>query len=111
MAINNSQRAGFATELTATMTGSTLLVGTITQSPVIIIFDNQGADAVALYVNGTAAANLWRTFPGGEALTLDLRSNHGLAANFTFDIGTTFYANGTNTDGPFSISYIFAVNT
>lgn len=108
MGINNSQRAGFATELTGTMTGSAVNIGTLTNSPTIIIFDNQGSVAVAIYVNGTAAGNLWRTFPAGEALVLDLRGNHGIAPNYTFDVGTTFYGNGAS--GTFSISYIYAVN-
>ncbi len=108
MAINFSQRAGFATELTATATTPTgAKVGTLTQSPVIIIFDNQGTVSVAISVDG--GTTTWRTFPAGEALVLDLRAAHGLAANYTFDVGTTFTATGAS--GTFSISYIYAINS
>ena len=91
------------------MTGSAVLIGTLPVSPVILIFDNQGTVSVGLYVNGTAAANLWRTFTPGEALVLDLRAAHGLAANFTFPQGTVFYGNGAS-PGTFSISYVYAQN-
>lgn len=106
MAINNSQRAAFANELTAVMTGSFVKIGTLTQSPVMIIFDNQGTAPVAISVD---AVNTWRTFPAGEALILDMRANHGVAPNFTMDIGTTFFGNGAS--GTFSISYLYAINT
>lgn len=110
MAINNSQRAGFATELTGTtVTGSTILIGTLTQNPVIIIFDNQGAGSVAISVNDPTGATVWRTFPAGEALVLDLRAASGIAPNYTFDQGTTFFGTGV-TGTLFSISYIYAQN-
>lgn len=107
MAINNSQRAAFATELTGVMTGAAVKIGTLSQSPVIIIFDNQGTVAVAISVDG--GTTTWKTFPGGEALVLDLRGNHGIAPNYTFDVGTTF--TGTGASGTFSISYIYAINS
>jgi len=107
MAINNSQRAGFAEELVGTMTGSFVLIGTLEQSPVIIIFDNQGDAAVEISVD--AGETTWRTFPAGEALVLDLRAAHGLAPNYTFDKGTSFYGDGAS--GTFSISYIYAKNS
>lgn len=107
MAINTSQRAGFAAELTAVMTGSFVKIGTLTQSPVQMIFDNQGSASVAISVDG--GTTTWRTFPAGEALVLDMRGNHGIAANFTADVGTTFHGNGAS--GTFSISYLFAVNS
>jgi len=77
-------------------------------NPVILIFDNQGSASIGIYVGGTAASNLWRTFPAGEALVLDLRGNHGLAPNFTPQVGTQFYGNGAS--GTFSISYTYAQN-
>lgn len=101
---NLSQRAGFPAELTASMTGSWVKIGTLTSSPVQIIFDNQGTVAVSISTDG--GTTTWRTFPGGEALVLDMRGNHGNAANFTMDIGTTFYGNGAS--GTFSISYLYA---
>lgn len=106
MAINNSQRAGFAEELIATMTGGVVLIGTLEFNPVIIIFDNQGTASVEISVDG--GTTTWKTFPAGEALVLDLRAASGVAPNYTFDIGTAFY--GTGASGDFSISYIYAKN-
>lgn len=107
MAINNSQRAGFPAELTGVMTGSWVKIGTLSQNPVQIIFDNQGTVAVAISVDG--GTSTWRTFPAGEAMILDMRGNHGIAPNFTMDVGTTFYGNGAS--GTFSISYLYALNS
>ena len=112
MGINNSQVCIFATEMTATVSGAVIPVATaagiagLAQNPVMLIFDNQGTVPIAIYVNGTAAENLWRTFPGGEALVLDMRGNSGIAPNFTPATGTTFFANGAS--GTFSISYTYA---
>ena len=106
MSINTSQRAKLAAELIATMTGSFVPIGTLTQSPVIIIFDNQGLAPVEISDDG--GITTWRTFPAGEALVLDLRGNHGISPNYTFDVGTTFYGNGAS--GDFSISYTYAKN-
>jgi len=107
MAINNSQRGAFPAELTATVSNLGVVIGTLKFNPVLIIFDNQGTVPVAISVDG--GTTTWRTFPGGEALVLDLRDKIGLAANFTFDVGTTF--TGTGASGTFSISYIYALNT
>ncbi len=106
MSVNNSQRGGFAPELTGVMTGSAVSIGTLLYNPVTLIFDNQGSVAVAISVDG--GTTTWRTFPAGEALVLDLRDKHGMAANYTFDVGTTF--TGTGASGTFSISYIYAKN-
>lgn len=107
MAINISQRAGFAPELSAVMTGSFVSIGTLLYNPVQIIFDNQGTVAIAISVDG--GTTTWRTFPAGEALVLDMRGNHGIAPNFTADVGTTFSGNGAS--GTFSISYTYALNS
>lgn len=104
MSINISQKAGFAEELIETMTGSFVLIGTLTFNPVIIIFDNQGSASIEISVDG--GSTVWKTFPAGEALVLDLRAAHGNAPNFTFNVGTSFYGNGAS--GNFSISYIYA---
>ncbi len=109
MPINNSQRAIFPDELLETMTGSVLLIGTLLYNPVIIIFDNQGTVPVAISVNDPTGSSVWKTFPAGEAIVLDLRDKAHLASNFTFDIGTSFYGNGAS--GGFSISYIAARET
>jgi hypothetical protein len=109
MAINQSQRAGFPAELSAVMITSTWVeIGTLLENPVQIIFDNQGISSVAISIDG--GTTTWRTFPAGEALVLDMRGNHGIAANFTMDLGTTFYGEGV-TGTTFSISYIYALNT
>jgi len=105
MSINNSQRAIAAPELIATMTGSNVVIGTLIASPTIIIFDNQGSASVVITINDIQ----WKTFPAGEALVLDMRGNHGIAPNYTFDTGTTFTGNGAS--GDFSISYLYAKNS
>lgn len=105
MSINNSQRAQPATELIVAMTGSNVLIGNLTESPVIIIFDNQSTSAVVISIGLVS----WKTFPAGEALVLDMRASSGLAPNFTFDVGTSFFGNGAAT-GSFSISYLYAKN-
>ncbi len=103
MSINNSQRAKPEAELITAMTGSNVLIGTLVSNPVMIIFDNQSTTSVVLSINDV----VWKTFPGGEALVLDMRAAHGLAANYTFDIGTSFFGNGA-ANGSFSISYLSA---
>ncbi len=105
MTTNNSIRAVPAPELIQTMTGSNLLIGTLIAPPVIMIFDNQGAASVVISIDDIQ----WKTFPAGEALVLDLRGNHGIAANFTFDEGTQIFGNGAS--GDFSISYLYARNS
>jgi hypothetical protein len=108
MGINNSQICLTAPELTTAMTGSFVLIGTLINNPVIIIFDNQSTSSVAISVDG--GVTTWRTFPAGEALILDLRAASGLAPNFTFIVGTSFYGNGTTATGNFSVSYVYAQN-
>lgn len=105
MSINNSQRAVPATELITAMTGSNVLIGTLTESPVIIIFDNQSTSSAVISIGAIS----WKTFTAGECLVLDMRAAHGLAANYTFDVGTSFFGNGAAT-GSFSISYLYAKN-
>lgn len=105
VSINNSQIAQCAAELAATMTGAWVPIGTLLNNPVILIFDNQGTAPVAISDNG--GTTTWRTFTAGEALVLDLRTQHGIAANYTFPLGTVFSGNGAS--GTFSISYVYAV--
>lgn len=106
MAVNISQRAACAPELIETMTGTAILIGTLLYNPTIIIFDNQSTVSISI---GTDATSTWKTFPAGEALVLDMRAAHGVAPNYTFDVGTSFY--GTGASGDFSISYLYAINT
>lgn len=106
MAINNSQRAAFAEELIDTIPGGgSVNLGPLLFNPVIIIFDNFGTNAAEVSVDG--GTTTWKTFPAGEALVLDLRAAHGIASNYTFDLGTVFTITGTAGD-QFSISYIYA---
>lgn len=107
---NLSQRVGFDTErsLAATSFNGTYqnIGSALTQNPVVIVFDNQTDVAVPLSVDG---ANTWKTFSAGEAFVLDLRANHGNAANYTIDIGTQFSTNAAlGTSGSFRISIIYA---
>lgn len=102
MSVNNSQQLQFGTELSAAMTGSAVLIGTLPVQVAKIIFDNQGTVPISIYVNGTAAGNLWHTFPAGEAITVDCNDDF---AKGPLPIGTTFYGNGAS--GTFSISYLY----
>jgi hypothetical protein len=104
MSINISSVAILGTELSATMTGSFVLIGTIPQAATHIIFDNQGTASVAISIDN--GVSTWRTFPGGEALVLDMRAAAGKAPNLAIASGTSFYGNGAS--GTFSISYVYA---
>ena len=108
MTINNSQVASTGVELaTVTLTGGFDLIGTLLNNPAMIIFDNQSTVSIQLSTDGT---NVWRTFPAGECLVLDMRAAQGKAPNFTFSIGTPFYAKGVAGAAVFSVSYIYAAN-
>ncbi len=101
-------RMGWDTErvLTGPFTaGFATIGGPLTVNPVIMIFDNQSNVAVALSVDGV---NTWHTFPPGEAITIDCRSNHGIASNYTPSLGTQFYGNANAGAGQFSISILYA---
>ncbi len=102
---NLSQKAKTGVELLGTMTGSFVLIGTLEFNPVIIIFDNFGTNPVEISTDG--GLTTWKTFPGGEALVLDMRAASGMAANYSFPVGTNFYGNGTAAE-EFSISYTYA---
>lgn len=107
---NVSQRVGFDTErarAATTFTGSYLAIGSaLTQNPVVILFDNQTDVAVPLSFNQTST---WMTLAPGEAYLLDLRANHGMASNYSMDIGTQFYTNASvGTTGSMRISNIYA---
>jgi len=109
MAINNSQFAETGIELATTvLTGGADFIGVLPQNPVQIIFDNQSTVPIQILRNQTT--DVWRTFPAGEALVLDMRAAHGLAANYTFSVGDTFYAKGAAGANVFSISYTYAKN-
>lgn len=105
---NVSIRAGFDTERSraGAFSGSYQTLGSaISENPVIMIFDNQSTVSIEVSIDGT---NTWKTFSVGEALVLDLRGNHGMAANFTVDLGTQFYVRGTGGTGSFFLSILYA---
>lgn len=89
-----------AEELIETMTGSDVLIGTLTQVPIKVIFDNQGTDSVVISFSFDGGSTMieWHTFPGGEALVIDCDL-------YTFPRGTSFYGNGAS--GDFSVSYFY----
>ncbi len=104
-----SQRCGWPNELSGVMTTATVIkIGTLLFNPVQLIFDNQSTAPVAISVNDASGTNIWKTFTAGEALVLDMRGNHGIASNFTADLGTTYYGAGTTGTGDFKISYTYA---
>ena len=106
---NVSQRADLTdperTRAATTFNGTYQTIGsTLTSNPVIVVFDNQTDVDVPLSVTGSST---WKTFSAGEAFVLDMRANHGIASNFTLDIGTQFTTNATiGTSGSFRISVI-----
>lgn len=87
-----------APELSAVMTGSQVTIGTLIANPCKIIFDNMGTVSVAITMSSLGTSQIWKTFPGGEAIILD----NDLEA---FPSGTTFY--GTGASGTFAISYTY----
>jgi hypothetical protein len=110
---NISQRVGFDVErslLGSALNGTLMNIGSPLQfNPVVIVFDNQTNGAVPLSVNGV---DVWKTFSAGEAFVLDLRANHGIAANYTIDLGTQFSTSGaaiTTPTGSFRISIVYAI--
>lgn len=73
--------------------------------PVILIFDNQTDVAVPVYVDGV----LFKTFVAGDVFPIDLRANHGIAGNFSFQTGTQFSTNASvGTSGSIRISMLYA---
>lgn len=109
MSSESSKLADMGDEImldTSTLTGGYDLIDTIDFNVVHIIFDNQSDTAVGISKNGTST---WKTFPPGAALVLDMRANHGIASNFTFEKGMSLYGIGTAGTGNFSISYTYAV--
>lgn len=89
-----------APELLAEMsTDSQVTIGALIANPCKIIFDNQGANPIALTMSSLGTGETWKTFPAGEAIILD----NDLEA---FPQGTVFYGTGTTGDY-FSIAYTY----
>ena len=104
---SNLTNVGFDTErvVTGPFTGIAQNLGAILAfNPVIAILDNQSTVSIAVVVNGVT----WKTFEAGEALVLDFRANHGIAANYTISLGTQFTVIGTGGTGSFRLSILYA---
>lgn len=106
---NVSQRVGWDTERSLAATsfdGTSKNIGTpLEYNPVIIIYDNQTDVEVPLYVDGV----LWKTFSVGQNILEDLRSNKGMASNYTIDLFTQFSTTASvGTTGSFRISIQYA---
>lgn len=89
-----------ATELKATMTGSSVLIGTLLQTPVKLILDNLGTASVVISISFDGGTTLlqWKTFAAGSALVLD-------DDLWAFPKGTSFY--GVGASGDFSVAYTY----
>ena len=89
-----------AAELTATMTGASVLIGTLLQSPVKLIIDNLSTVSVVISISfdGGTTKTQWKTFAAGSALVLD-------GDLWVFPKGTSFY--GVGASGDFSIAYTY----
>lgn len=106
---NLSQRASFAEEIqfdATTFTGAYQALDPLPQSPVILIIQNDTDVTVTLSQDGVLDA---LTLVSGTKLVLDMRANHGNAANWAFSNGTTFSVKGAVGTGLFKISTIYAV--
>lgn len=89
-----------AAELKATMTGASVLIGTLLQTPLKLIFDNLGSAEVVISTstdNGVTKV-AWKTFSGGTAIVLD-------DDLWAFPKGMSFY--GVGASGDFSIAYTY----
>lgn len=89
-----------AEELIATMDGTSVLIGTLAQTPLKLIFDNLGPAEVIIYTStdGGVTKLQWKTFAGGTALILD-------DDLWAFTQGMSFY--GVGASGDFSIAYTY----
>jgi hypothetical protein len=104
-----SQRLGFDIELTiaaSTFTGSSQLIGTLTNEPVMIIFKNQTNKSV--FVADNNGSTNGTTMSVNEILLLDCRANAGNASNMGFPSGTSFYITGASGTGNFKITVLYA---
>lgn len=89
-----------AEELIETMDGTSILIGTLAQTPLKLIFDNLSVVAVVIFTstdNGVTKLQ-WKTFGGGTGLILD-------DDLWTFPKGMSFY--GVGASGDFSIAYTY----
>ncbi len=107
--VPTSQNFGFDVELSlnaASLTGSAVLIGTLSNNPVMIMFKNQTNQIVFLADNSGSTNGT--TMAVGEEIILDCRANRGLAPNGSFPANTSFFATGPTGTGVFKISVIYA---
>lgn len=89
-----------AAQLVATMTGSSVLIGTLLQTPLKLILNNLSTVSVTISISfdGGTTKISWMTFQAGQALVLD-------DDLWTFPKGTSFY--GVGASGNFAIAYTY----
>lgn len=89
-----------ADELKATMTGASVLIGTLIRTPLKIIMNNLSTVEVVLSISfdGGTTKIEWMTFGAGQALVLD-------DDLWTFPLGASFY--GVGASGDFSVAYTY----
>ncbi len=89
-----------AAELIATMSGSSVFIGKLLQTPLKLIFDNLGTVPVVISLSFDGGATLiqWKTFSASEGLVLD-------DDLWTFPKGMSIYGNGAS--GDFSVAYTY----
>lgn len=105
----DNQKLAFDTELSlaaSSFTGTPVLVGTLTNNPVMILFKNQ--TSVVAFLADNNGSTKGTTMAIGEEIILDCRANHGVAANMSFPIGTGFYVTAAAGTGSFKISVLYA---
>jgi hypothetical protein len=108
------QKLAFDTELSqagSALSGTPLLLGTLTNEPVILLVKNQ--TSVSVFFADNPGSTKGTTMASGEEFVLDCRSNNGTARNMGFPIGTPFYAtqvSGTPgaATGAFKVSVLYA---
>ena len=89
-----------AEEMKETMTGTNVLIGTLAQTPVKIVFDNLGDAEVVISTSLDGGTTLvpFKTFSGNSGLVLD-------DDLYSFPRGVMIYGNGAS--GDFSIAYTY----
>jgi hypothetical protein len=103
------QKLAFDTELSLSgtlLTGSPVLIGTLTNDPIMIMFKNQ--TSVSVFLSDNPGSTKGTTMAVNEEIILDCRANSGKATNMAFPIGTSFFATGVAGTGAFKISVIYA---
>ena len=106
---NLSEKAKAGAQLSYAASGGTssyqAFSGVLTQTTPVLIFDNQSSVPVSISDDGTTT---WKTFSAGEALVLDLNTNHNdHAPILSWPIGTQFYASSAAGTGDFFISPVY----